>query len=424
MRQKMKTELIMKKYDIIVVGGGAAGMMAASFASENNQKVLLCEKNKRVGRKIAITGKGRCNLTNFCDNDEFINNVTSNQKFLFSAINNFSCYDTISFFENLGVATKVERGNRVFPKSDKATDIANAMYENLIDKNVEIVYNPIIDIILDNKAVVGVKLNNGQTIEVKKVILACGGMSYSATGSNGDGYTLAKKCGHTISPILPSLVPLESCDEFCAQLKGLSLKNIKISVVDNNLKKEVYSDFGEMLFTHFGVSGPIILSASAHMRNMSKGRYSVIIDLKPALDLGTLDKRVIRDLSDNKNKDIINSLSALLPKSIIPVVLSLSQIDYHLKSNAITADMRHEFVKTLKNFTVNISKFRPIDEAIVTSGGVCVDEINPKTMESKIIKNLYFAGEMIDVDAYTGGFNLQIAFSTGALAGKSASQPD
>lgn len=414
----------MKKVDIIVVGAGAAGMMAASFAAENNKRVLLLEKNKRVGRKIAITGKGRCNLTNFCDNDEFINNITSNQKFLFSAINNFSCYDTIAFFENLGVETKVERGNRVFPKSDKAIDIANAMHKNLIDKNVEIIYNPITDIIVEHKSVAGVKLNNGLAIKADKIILTCGGMSYSSTGSNGDGYKFSKKCGHTITPILPSLVPLESSDDFCVQLKGLSLKNVKISVVDNISKKEVYSDFGEMLFTHFGVSGPIVLSASAHMRNMSKNKYSIIIDLKPALDFETLDKRVIRDLADNKNKDIINSLSALLPKSIIPVLLSLSHIDYHLKCNAITAEMRHKFVKTLKNFTVNISKFRPIEEAIVTCGGVCVDEINPKTMESKIIKNLYFAGEMIDVDAYTGGFNLQIAFSTGALAGKSAAQSD
>ena len=424
MRQKMKTELMMKKFDIIVVGGGAAGMMAASFAAEKNKKVLLIEKNKRVGRKIAITGKGRCNLTNFCDNDEFINNITSNQKFLFSAINNFSCYDTIDFFENLGVETKVERGNRVFPKSDKAVDIANAMHKNLVDKNVEIIYNPITDIIVENKSVSGVKLVNNQVLEASKIILACGGMSYSSTGSNGDGYKFAKKCGHTIKPILPSLVPLESSNEFCARLKGLSLKNVKISVVDNTFKREVYSDFGEMLFTHFGLSGPIILSASAHMRNMSKNRYSIIIDLKPALDFETLDKRVVRDLADNKNKDIINSLSALLPKSIIPVVLSLSCIDYHSKCNAVTAEMRHKLVKTLKNFTVNISKFRPIDEAIVTCGGVCVDEINPKTMESKITKGLYFAGEMMDVDAYTGGFNLQIAFSTGVLAGKSAAQSD
>ena len=407
--------------NVIVIGAGPAGMMAAGAAAENGADVILLEKNKVVGRKLAITGKGRCNITNFCDTDEFIAHLTANPRFMYSAINAFSCYDTVAFFEDRGLRTKVERGNRVFPESDRASDVVDTLYDYLTENNVKILNRQADGLIIENGEVKGVRLNDRELF-ADAVIVTCGGLSYPATGSTGDGYTFAKAAGHTVTPILPSLVPLVSDDADIPALQGLSLKNIAIRVIDNHSDKEIYSDFGEMLFTHFGVSGPVILSASAHMRNMSPNRYTIYIDLKPALDDETLDKRVLRDFSEFANKDIGNSMSKLLPKKLIPVVLERAGIDAHTKCNALTAEKRHALVSVLKRFSVSIHAFRPIKEAIVTHGGVDVKDIDPRTMQSKLVKNLYFAGEVLDLDAYTGGFNLQIAYSTGRLAGASASQ--
>ncbi len=411
----------MSRKNIIVVGGGAAGLMAAITASKNGADVLVIEKNEKIGRKILITGKGRCNITNFCDNDEFISNIPTNPRFMYSAINAFPTYDTIAFFEDLGVATKVERGNRVFPVSDKASDVADALRAKALSVGCKIITDTVVALLQKDGKVIGVKTERDKYL-CDSVIVCTGGKSYPKTGSTGDGYIFAKSVGHKVITPTPSLVPLESDDAFCRELQGLALKNVAVSVVDNNAKKEIYSDFGEMLFTHFGVSGPTILSASAHMRGMQKGRYSVHIDLKPALDHQTLDKRLLKDFSKFINKDICNSLFELMPKSLVPVLLKLCNIDPHTKCNTITHKQRELIVSTLKNLTVNIKGFRPIDEAIITCGGVCVNEIDPKTMKSKITDNLYFAGEVIDVDAYTGGFNLQIAFSTGYLAGLNASE--
>lgn len=411
----------MKSNTVIVVGGGAAGMMAAGVAAQNGASVLLFEKNEKTGRKLLITGKGRCNITNYCDNAEFISNVVSNPRFMYSAINAFSTYDTVAFFEDLGVSTKIERGNRVFPVSDKASDVCDALKRFVISNGVKIINEAVIALVMKNGDVCGVKTANS-TYNADSVVVCTGGRSYPRTGSTGDGYTFAKCAGHKVTPITPSLVPLESDDTFCKDLQGLALKNVKVSVCDNNSNREIYSGFGELLFTHFGISGPTVLSASAHMRDMSAGRYTVHIDLKPALDTQTLDKRLLKDFDKFTNKDICNSLFELMPKSLVPVVLDLCNIDPHTKCNNIKASQRESMVQTLKNLAVNIKGFRPIDEAIITSGGVNVNEVDPKTMRSKITQSLYFAGEVLDVDAYTGGFNLQIAFSTGYLAGLNASQ--
>ena len=386
---------------IIVIGAGPAGMMAAGAAAENGADVILFEKNKVVGRKLSITGKGRCNITNFCDTDEFIAHLTANPRFMYSAVNAFSCY------------------NRVFPESDHASDVVDTLHDYLTENHVQILNREVKGLILENGAVKGVRLSD-RDVFADAVIVTCGGLSYPATGSTGDGYTFAKAAGHIVTPLLPSLVPLVSEDADIPALQGLSLKNIAIHVIENNSDKEIYCDFGEMLFTHFGISGPVILSASAHMRQMSPGRYSVSIDLKPALDEDTLDKRILRDLAEFSNKDIGNSLSKLLPKKLIPVVLNRAEIDAHTKCHALTAEKRHALLNVLKHFTVTVHAFRPVREAIVTHGGVDVKDIDPRTMESKRVKNLYFAGEVLDLDAYTGGFNLQIAYSTGRLAGKSA----
>lgn len=410
----------MSKNKVIVVGAGPAGMMSAITASENGADVTIIEKNQKVGRKLLITGKGRCNITNFCDADEFIANVPTNPRFLYSAINSFSTYDTIAFFESLGVASKVERGNRVFPVSDKAVDVVDAMYNKLLSSGCKLVCDEVSSLIFDNESVRGVTTTLGNKYFADKVIVTCGGKSYPRTGSTGSGYKLAKSIGHTVTDIIPSLVPLLSNDDFCPILQGLSLRNVGITVVDNNSNKEIYTDFGEMLFTHFGISGPTILSASAHMRNMTSDKYSIFVDLKPALSNEMLDKRLLKDFSKYINKDICNSLFELLPKSIIPVILNISGIDPHTKCNSVTAGMRRKLLDSIKNFRINISGFAPIEEAIITSGGVCVDQIHPKTMQSKLLSGVYFAGEVIDTDAYTGGFNLQIAFSTGYLAGISA----
>lgn len=402
---------------VIVIGGGAAGLMAASVAAKNND-VLLIEKNKKTGRKILITGKGRCNVTNNCDNETFIRNITKNAKFLYSAINNFSTADTMDFFENLNVPLKTERGNRVFPVSDKAMDIADALYKNAVNNNVEIVSDTVTSFAFTDGKISKVNCVNN-IYSCDKVILATGGVSFPLTGSTGDGYKLAKSCGHRITELMPSLIGLLSDDSSVKELQGLSLKNVKIKVIDKSKDKVVYKDFGEMIFTHFGLSGPIILSASAHMRDMGTDRYKVLIDLKPALDENTLDKRIVKDLNKNLNKDISNSLFELLPKSFIPVLLKKAEIDEHTKCNSLKKDERQRLLNNIKNFSVEITGFEDIKNAIITSGGVDVREVDAKTMKSKIIDNLYFAGEILDVDAYTGGFNLQIAFSTAHLAGES-----
>ncbi len=406
---------------VIVIGAGPAGMMAAGAAAENGADVILFEKNKVVGKKLAITGKGRCNITNFCDTDEFIAHLTANPRFMYSAINAFSCYDTVAFFEERGLPTKVERGNRVFPVSDKAADVVDTLYDYLTELDVQILNRQVESLLIDQNRVRGVRLGDRE-VYADAVIVTCGGLSYPATGSTGDGYSFAKSAGHSITPLLPSLVPLTCEDDDIPELQGLSLKNIAIHVINNNSNKEIYDDFGEMMFTHFGVTGPVILSASAHMRQMSPKRYSIEIDLKPALDEETLDKRILRDLKEFTNKDIINSMAKLLPKKLIPVVLERAGIDPHIKCNTLTAAKRHDLLSVLKRFTVTVHSFRPIKEAVVTHGGVDIKDIDPRSMQSKLVENLYFAGEVLDLDAYTGGFNLQIAYSTGRLAGTSAAK--
>lgn len=410
-----------KHIKVLVIGAGPAGMMAAGAAAEAGADTVIIEKNQRPGRKLAITGKGRCNITNFCDTETFIANLTANPRFMYSAINRFSCYDTVAFFEERALPTKVERGNRVFPVSDKAMDVVDALVDYVTELGVSILHQEVKGLIIDAGEVKGVRLND-KDLFANTVIVTCGGMSYRATGSTGDGYTFAKAAGHTITPLLPSLVPLVSSDDDIPALQGLSLKNVRLSVTDNSTDKEVFSDMGEMLFTHFGISGPLVLSASAHMRSMSPERYTAYIDMKPALDEETLDKRILRDLAEFANKDIINSLGKLLPKKLIPVIIDRAGIAPHTKCNVLTSEQRQSLLQQIKRFRVNIHAFRPINEAIVTHGGVDVKDIDPRTMESKLIKGLYFAGEVLDLDAYTGGFNLQIAYSTGRLAGESAAQ--
>lgn len=407
---------------IVIIGAGAAGMMAAVHAISAGAKVILLEQNNVLGKKLRITGKGRCNVTNFCTVQEFMQNVPTNSKFLYSAINYFTPQDTIEFFEENNVPLKVERGNRVFPRSDKAADIIEAFRQTLKKTNCKILNEKVRGLIVENSVCVGITTESGKKIFADSVILATGGLSYPGTGSTGDGFKMAAALGHKIIALKPSLVPLVSRDCFCKDLQGLSLKNVGIKIIEKQTDTVVYKDFGEMLFTHFGVSGPIVLSASAHMRGIAPGKYSLFIELKPALDEQTLDKRLLKDFSKNINRDFINSLDELLPKKLIPIMIKISGIPPHTKCNQITKAQREALISILKNFEVQIDGFRPIEEAIVTSGGVSTKEINPKTMESKLIKSLYFAGEIIDVDAYTGGFNLQIAFSTGALAGASAAK--
>lgn len=402
--------------DLIVVGGGAAGMMAAGRAAELGCSVCLVEKNERLGRKIDITGKGRCNLTNNCSVQELIASVPSNGRFLYGAVSSFTPQDTMAFFESLGVPVKTERGNRVFPVSDHAKDVSGALGDWLRRAGCEVRRGTVQSLLLHEGRTAGVRLQSGEEIFAGAVLIACGGASYPATGSTGDGYRLAEQAGHTVTPLRPSLVPLVAQGEDCGELMGLSLRNIGLSVWDRRKKKEIYSDFGELLFTHFGLSGPVILSASSHLREMEPGRYETRIDLKPALSPEQLDARLQRDFSENKNRDFINSLGALLPRKLIPVAVRRSGIPGDLKCNAITREMRRGFLQLLKSFSVEIQGFRSLAEAIVTSGGVSVKELNPKTMESRLVSGLYFAGEVVDVDAYTGGFNLQIAFSTGRAA--------
>ena len=405
---------------VAVIGAGPAGLMAAIMSAENpNNDVTLFEKNSRVGRKLMITGKGRCNVTNNCDIDTLMANIPKNSRFLYSAFNNFSSADTISFFESHGVPLKTERGNRVFPVSDKAVDIVDALYKAVQKSNISIVNDKVEHIVCDQNRVSGVKLNDGD-FDADSVIIATGGLSYPLTGSTGDGYRFAKETGHTVTALKPSLVPLVCHEGFCSHLSGLSLKNVRLSLYKEGNKKPVFEDFGEMLFTHFGISGPLVLSASSHIKEQKPENYYVSIDLKPALNEQQLDARILRDFDEFKNKDFANSLDKLLPKSLIPVVVKLSGIDSNTKVNQISREQRQSLCKLLKNFKLTVTDFRPIEEAIITDGGVSVKDINPTTMESKIIDGLYFAGEVIDLSAYTGGFNLQIAFSTGYTAGKNA----
>ncbi len=407
--------------ELLVIGGGPAGMTAAGVAGENGVKTVLIERNEKVGRKLMITGKGRCNLSNnLKDVSALISNVPNNGKFLYAAFSKFMPDDVVKLFESRGVKLKVERGNRIFPFSDKSSDIVDCL-RDYAKKNSTIIQGRAVKLNTDEGKVKSVILENGEEIFARKVIIATGGKSYPLTGSTGDGYDLARQVGHTIIDPVPSLVPLEIHEGFCSELMGLSLRNVSVKVLDTQKNKEIFEDFGEMLFTHFGVSGPLILSASAHMRDLDKGKYKVIIDLKPALTTEQLDARILRDFSENANKNFINSLDALLPKKLVPVIVKLSGIPMSLKVNQVTKEQRTALVNLLKNLTLTVTRFRPIEEAIITSGGVNTKEINPSTMESKLCEGLYFAGEVIDVDAYTGGFNLQIAFSTGHLAGESCS---
>ena len=402
------------QYDVIIIGGGAAGCMAAIIAAKQGRKVVVFERNGRLGRKLLITGKGRCNITNDCNQEEFMQNIPHNSSFLYSAFSQFSPQDVMNFFEDAGVPLKTERGNRVFPKSDKAKDIVVALEKIIKECGVKLIAKKVTSLILDEGICKGIKCDDEEYF-AESVLISTGGKSYSVTGSTGDGYTFAMWAGHTVTPLKASLVPIVAEEKYCSDMMGLSLKNVTLNLYDKS--KKIYSEMGEMLFTHFGISGPLTLSASSHIRNMEQNRYKIFIDLKPALSEEKLDLRIQRDFMDNINKTFINSLGKLLPNKMIAVVAKLSGIPFELKVNSVTKEQRKTLVKLLKAFPVTVKGFRPIDEAIITSGGVSVKEINPKTMESKLIKGLFFAGEVIDVDAYTGGFNLQIAFSTGYCAG-------
>lgn len=394
-------------------------MMAAGTAAQRGLRVCLLERSRTLGRKIRITGKGRCNVTNRCDVRTMIENVPTNGRFLFGAASQFSPEDTVRFFEGLGLALKTERGNRVFPVSDRAADVAEALAEFVRKSGAAVVTGRAEKLLLSGGRVRGVRLEGGTEISAENVAVCCGGASYPATGSTGDGYRLAKQAGHTVVPLLPSLIPLVASGEDCRDMMGLSLRNIAVTVTDTGAGGTVYRDFGELLFTHFGLSGPVILSASSHMREMKPGKYRVSIDLKPALGPEKLDARLVREFAENRNRDFANSLSGLLPRKMIPVMIRRSGIPPDTKCNAVTREMRHGFASLLKSFDVEVAAFRPVEEAIVTSGGVSTKEIDPKSMESRLVSGLYFAGEVIDVDGYTGGFNLQIAFCTGSLAGRS-----
>ena len=412
-----------------MIGGGPAGMMAAITAKENKNDVLIIEKNNQLGKKLLITGKGRCNITSSLEMDDFIKNTPGNGMFLYSAYQQYTNKDIIQFLKQQGLEVKEERGNRIFPVTDKSVDVLKCFTKRIKELDIDIKYNTKVEEILTEKidgetVVIGVRTEK-ETIKANKVILATGGKSYPLTGSTGDGYRLAEKLGHSITSIKPSLVPLEVYDkEECKELQGLSLRNVEIKLMDIKKHKQIYEDFGEMLFTHFGVSGPTILSSSAHLvryKNIDKlfdeKKIVLKIDLKPALEEKKLNDRILRDFEEVKNKQFKNSLDKLLPQKLIPVIIMRSKIHPNKKVNEITKKEREELIKQIKDFEIIIKGFRPIEEAIITSGGINIKEINPKTMASKKVKGLYFAGEIIDVDSYTGGFNLQIAYSTGYVAG-------
>lgn len=415
---------------VIVIGGGPAGMLSAISSAQNGNEVTVIEKMNSFGRKLLITGKGRCNITSSLEDvSDFIKNTPGNGKFLYSAFNNFTNKDIINLLNEQGVKVKNERGNRIFPESDKSLDVLKALVNKMKQLNVKMETNTKVnEILVQDKTAIGVVVQNKsgeiRQIFADKIILATGGKSYPATGSTGDGYKLAYKLGHTIVDIKPSLVPLEVKEKECKQMQGLSLKNVSIKILNDENKKIIYQDFGEMVFTHYGISGPIILSGSAHLLRvknieelLKRDKIKIEIDLKPALTVEKLDSRILRDFEQEKNKQFKNSINKLLPQKLIPVIIKLSKIDANKQVNEITKTERQYLVELLKKLTFTITKFRPIDEAIITAGGISTKEINPKTMESRIIKSLYFAGEIIDVDAYTGGFNLQIAYSTGFTAG-------
>ncbi|NLL05068.1 MAG: NAD(P)/FAD-dependent oxidoreductase [Clostridiaceae bacterium] len=402
---------------VVVIGGGPAGILAAGKASELGKDVVLVEKNDRLGKKILISGKGRCNITNNTDIEGLLENIPGNGNFLYSAFYTFSNTDIIELLHRYGLETKVERGGRVFPVSDRAKDVVDTLARYLKDAGVKVRLNsPVSEILVKNSEVNGVMFKDGNTIECDSVVLCTGGVSYPGTGSTGDGFKIARKVGHEVVKLRPSLVPLIASEKWIGELQGLSLKNVSVTLI-NEKGKNIYSDFGEMLFTHYGVSGPIILSSSRHILAYNFKGISLVIDLKPALDEQKLDERIRRDFEKFSRKQFKNSLDELLPQKLIPVVIKLSQISPDKFVNQITKEERRKLVSILKKFTLTIVGARPIDEAIVTAGGISTNEINPSTMESKLIKGLYFAGEVIDVDAYTGGFNLTIAFSTGYLAG-------
>lgn len=408
--------------DAVIIGGGAAGLMAAGFCAARGKRVVVLDKNREPGRKLRITGKGRCNLTNRCPPEEVVA-AAHGGRFLYGALSAFPPEAVMAFFEELGVPLKTERGRRVFPQSDKARDVADALARFAEEAGAEYVQAEAEDILIESGRAVGVRTSRGD-FPARAVLVACGGASYPATGSNGAGFRLAERAGHKITPVAPSLVPLVEDGDWCRKLMGLSLRNVGVKVTEKGKKKPVYEDFGELLFTHFGLSGPTILSASAHMRQknggpLPPGRYTVHIDLKPALDQGKLDARLLRDLEENKNRLFANSLDALLPKKMIPVVVERSGIPGETRCHSVTKEQRRGLLGVLKDFTVDVRGFRPIEEAIVTAGGVDLREVDPRTMGSKLVEGLYFAGEVLDVDAPTGGYNLQIAFSTGRLAGVS-----
>ena len=405
--------------NVVITGGGPAGMMAAITAARRGFKVTLVEKNEKLGKKLFITGKGRCNITNAGDTEDLFNSIVTNRKFMFSSFNGFSNYDTLGFFDELGLQIKIERGNRVFPESDHSSDVIGALNRELKRLSVDVRLNTEVkDIIVNGGKATGVVVKcsgKESTIQADNVIVATGGNSYQSTGSTGDGYRFARKLGHSVTPILPALVPFNVAEDWESDLQGLSLKNVSIVVLDG--KQEIYSDFGEMLFTHFGVSGPLILSASSFAaRRIKEHPLKLIIDLKPALSQEQLDERILRDFDVEKNKAFKNSLDKLLPKKMIPVIVRLSDIDGNKKVNEITKQERQRLVSLIKGLELTLTGLRGFNEAIITQGGINVREINPTTMESKLVKNLYFAGEVLDVDALTGGFNLQIAWSTGYAA--------
>lgn len=403
---------------VLVIGGGAAGMFAAIFAAYNGNEVHLFEKNEKLGKKLFITGKGRCNITNAADMNTLFGSVVTNSKFLYSSFYGYTNQDVIDFFERIGVATKVERGNRVFPVSDHSSDVIAGLSRELKKLGVEIHLRTEVKKVVGKETFEHIVLKNGQKVEGDACIVATGGFSYQTTGSTGDGYGFAKELGHKVTEILPSLVPLVIKEDYVRELQGLSLRNVEATVYDG--KRKIYNDFGEMLFTHYGVSGPLMLSASSYIAKIVKEKeLELVIDLKPALTFEQLNQRILRDFEENINKQFKNAIQKLFPAKLVPVILAVSDIDPEKKVNLITKEERHQFVTLIKNFTLTITGLRDFNEAIITKGGVNVKEINPATMESKLVQNLYFVGEVLDLDALTGGFNLQIAWSTGYLAGSS-----
>ena len=405
---------------VLIVGGGAAGMFASIFAARNGNEVHVFEKNEKLGKKLFITGKGRCNITNACDMDTLFANVVSNEKFLYSSFYGYTNQDVIDFFASIGLPVKTERGNRVFPQSDRSSDVIKVLEKEMKAQGVVIhLYAKVRSVVAAEGRFSHLEMADGSRVDGDACIIATGGLSYQTTGSTGDGYEFARKMGHSITDTMPSLVPIETKEEYVPSLMGLSLRNVRVTIFDG--KKELYSDFGEMLFTHFGVSGPLIISASAYVgKRLGKGKeLKLVIDLKPALTEEQLDSRVLREFEEHHNKQFKNTLSGLFPAKLIPVMIHLSGIDPEKKVNVISREERLQFVHLIKNFTLTLTKLRDYKEAIITRGGVKVKEINPSTMESKIVKEIYFAGEVLDLDALTGGFNLQIAWSTAYAAGNS-----